>query len=98
MKGAKLSAAALFGGLLMTGMAWLAPSPSRASESALATAAAHAAAKGDPVLEALLAELVRSQAQLKLDQVLTRWSSGYRLLRWPLGGPHFVLPKFVWAA
>ena len=79
MKGAKLSAAALFGGLLMTGMALLAPSPSRASESDLATAAAHEAAKGDPLLEALLAELDRSKAQLKMDQVQAPYYIEYRV-------------------
>ncbi len=44
-----------------------------------ATAAAHAAAKGDPLLEALLTELDRSTATLKMDQVLRPYYLEYRV-------------------
>src|SRR5277367_4216294 len=45
----------------------------------LATTAAHEAAKGDPLLEALLAELDRSRAQLKMDQVKAPYYIEYRV-------------------
>jgi predicted Zn-dependent protease len=44
-----------------------------------ATAAAHAAAKGDALFEALLAELDRSKAQLKMDQVQAPYYIEYRV-------------------
>ena len=44
-----------------------------------AMAAAHAAAKGDGMLEALLAELDRSKAQLKMDQVQPPYFIEYRV-------------------
>jgi len=44
-----------------------------------AMAAAHAAAKGDGLLEALLAELDRSKAQLKMDQVQPPYFIEYRV-------------------
>src|SRR5208283_2532950 len=44
-----------------------------------ATAAAHAAAKGDPLLEALLTELDRSTATLKMDQVQRPYYLEYRV-------------------
>jgi hypothetical protein len=44
-----------------------------------AMAAAHAAAKGDGLLEALLAELDRSKAQLKMDQVKAPYYIEYRV-------------------
>jgi TldD protein len=44
-----------------------------------ATAAAHAAAKGDPLLEALLTELDRSSATLKMDQVQRPYYLEYRV-------------------
>jgi TldD protein len=50
-----------------------------ASDAALATAAAHEAAKGDPLLEALLAELDRSKLQLKMDQVKAPYYIEYRV-------------------
>jgi TldD protein len=50
-----------------------------AGDSSAATAAAHAAAKGDPLLEALLSELDRSQAQLKMDQVKAPYYIEYRV-------------------
>ncbi len=45
----------------------------------LTTSAAHEAAKGDPLLEALLAELDRSKAQLKMDQVKAPYYIEYRV-------------------
>lgn len=47
--------------------------------NASATAAAHAAAKGDPLLEALLTELDRSTATLKMDQVQRPYYLEYRV-------------------
>src|SRR6267378_2285559 len=44
-----------------------------------AMAAAHAAAKGDGLLEALLTELDRSKAQLKMDQVQPPYYIEYRV-------------------
>src|ERR1700730_12529193 len=44
-----------------------------------AMAAAHAAAKGDALLEALLTELDRSKAQLKMDQVGPPYYIEYRV-------------------
>src|SRR6202171_5420661 len=44
-----------------------------------ATAAAHEAAKGDPLLEALLTELDRSTAQLKMDKVQAPYYIEYRV-------------------
>ncbi len=44
-----------------------------------AMVAAHAAAKGDGLLEALLTELERSKAQLKMDQVQTPYFIEYRV-------------------
>lgn len=50
-----------------------------AKPEASATAAAHAAAKGDPLLEALLTELDRSTALLKMDQVQRPYYLEYRV-------------------
>ena len=47
--------------------------------SDMATAAAHEAAKGDALLESLLAELDRSKAQLKMDQVQAPYYIEYRV-------------------
>src|SRR5713226_3584831 len=44
-----------------------------------AMVAAHAAAKGDGLLEALLTELDRSKAQLKMDPVQAPWGVGGRV-------------------
>jgi TldD protein len=74
----------------LTGMAMVAllamnAMPSRAaSEGARPTpdaamVAAHAAAKGDGLLEALLTELDRSKAQLKMDQVQAPYFVEYRV-------------------
>jgi predicted Zn-dependent protease len=51
----------------------------RASENDVTTAAAHEAAKGDTLLEALLTELDRSKAQLKMDQVKAPYYIEYRV-------------------
>ncbi|HEY2461513.1 MAG TPA: metallopeptidase TldD-related protein [Candidatus Acidoferrum sp.] len=48
-------------------------------DAATASAAAHAAANGDPLLEALLTELDRSKAQLKMDQVQAPYYIEYRV-------------------
>src|SRR6516162_8224263 len=53
--------------------------PSAAKPAPNATAAAHAAAKGDPLLEALLTELDRSVATLKMDQVQRPYYLEYRV-------------------
>src|SRR6266852_2707332 len=59
--------------------------PSRAASDAAESApdaamiAAHAAAKGDGLLEALLTELDRSKAQLKMDQVQAPYYVEYRV-------------------
>jgi predicted Zn-dependent protease len=47
--------------------------------AARSLAAAHAAANGDPLLEALLTELERSRAQLKMDQVAPPYYIEYRV-------------------
>src|SRR5215471_4058925 len=62
----------------------MAPSPRAASNDSKpsadpAMAAAHAAAKGDGLLEALLTELDRSKAQLKMDQVQPPYFIEYRV-------------------
>jgi len=49
------------------------------AEAAKSLAAAHAAANGDPLLEALLTELERSKAQLKMDQVAPPYYIEYRV-------------------
>jgi TldD protein len=54
------------------------PGNSNATPDA-AMAAAHAAAKGDGLLEALLTELDRSKAQLKMDQVQSPYFIEYRV-------------------
>ena len=55
------------------------PSDARTSSATLATAAVHEAAKGDTLLEALLTELDRSKAQLKMDQVQAPYYFEYRV-------------------
>jgi TldD protein len=50
-----------------------------ATSAADASAAAHIAASGDPLLEALLIELDRSKAQLKMDQVAPPYYIEYRV-------------------
>jgi TldD protein len=55
------------------------PSPSDNTDTNAATSAAHEAAKGDTLLEALLTELDRSKAQLKMDQVQAPYYIEYRV-------------------
>lgn len=52
---------------------------SGSEDSASISAAAHAAANGDALLEALLTELDRSKAQLKMDQVQPPYYIEYRV-------------------
>ena len=49
------------------------------ADAAKSLAAAHVAANGDPLLEALLTELERSKAQLKMDQVAAPYYIEYRV-------------------
>jgi predicted Zn-dependent protease len=72
-------------GMAITALLALNAAPSRAaSERSIpvpdaAMVAAHAAAKGDGLLEALLTELDRSKAQLKMDQVQAPYYIEYRV-------------------
>ena len=76
---------AVFGaGLLLGGTALLltathASATDDAAKTPDVMAAAHAAANGDPLLEALLTELDRSKAQLKMDQVAAPYYIEYRV-------------------
>src|SRR5271154_3633728 len=75
-------AIAIFTTLGMTGIAAAAAKPAdEASKTAPTTAPgpAHAAASGDPLLEALLTELDRSKAQLRMDQVDPPYYIEYRV-------------------
>ncbi len=54
-------------------------SPDEAKSSGDAMLAAKAAAKGDPLLDALLVELERSKNQLKMDQLQTPYYIEYRV-------------------
>lgn len=68
--------------LLFTGTVAVLPStakPSHPAATDIATAAAHEAAKGDALLDALLAELDRSKAELKMDQVQAPYYIEYRV-------------------
>ena len=70
--------------LVALAMAISVPSPRAASSDSKpipdpAMAAAHAAVKGDGLLEALLTELDRSKAQLKMDQVQPPYFIEYRV-------------------
>ena len=72
-------------GILVAALLALNTSPGRAATEAAKAApdapmvAAHAAAKGDGLLEALLTELDRSKAQLKMDQVQAPYYVEYRV-------------------
>ncbi len=74
-----------FSGLMIAASLALNAAPGRAaaeeSKAALdaAMVAAHAAAKGDGLLEALLTELDRSKSQLKMDQVQAPYYVEYRV-------------------
>jgi TldD protein len=82
MKKARVSAevvvlsAILFGGMMA---ASLFGESGEDAATSLATAAAHEAAKGDALLQALLTELDRSKAQLKMDQVKSPYYIEYRV-------------------
>ncbi len=81
MRNATTSAGLALSVLLLTGTVGTAPSiakPGKPSEAKM-TAAAHEAAKGDALLEALLTELDRSKAQLKMDQVQAPYYIEYRV-------------------
>ena len=82
MRHAKLCAGAALSVLLLTGTGALAPAlarPGKPPEADVATMAAHEAAKGDALLEALLTELDRSKAELKMDQVQAPYYIEYRV-------------------
>ncbi len=70
-----LSLALLAGSM---GVAWPAAKPGNGPDASL-TAAAHEAAKGDALLEALLTELDRSKASLKMEQVQAPYYIEYRV-------------------
>ena len=53
--------------------------PAEDAAAGKSLAAAHAAANGDPLLEALLTELERSKDQLKMDQVAAPYYIEYRV-------------------
>ena len=65
--------------LTLTAAPLLADSNEAKSSPHAAMVAAHDAAKGDGLLEALLTELDRSKAQLKMDQVLAPYYIEYRV-------------------
>ena len=67
--------------VLLTGasLALRAAESASRSHSDAAMDSAHAAAKGDGLLEALLTELDRSKAQLKMDQVQAPYFIEYRV-------------------
>jgi TldD protein len=74
-----------FSGLMIAASLALNAAPGRAAAEESKTApdaamvAAHAAAKGDGLLEALLTELDRSKSQLKMDQVQAPYYVEYRV-------------------
>jgi len=73
----KVAAAGLLGALTFSTLpAQAAPDDAKNSD---ALAAARAAAKGDALLEALLTELERSKAQLKMNQLATPYYIEYRV-------------------
>jgi predicted Zn-dependent protease len=75
-----LSAALLMGlGLATRNTAARDENAAAAPDATAATAAAHEAAKGDALLQALLVELDRSKAQLKMDQVKAPYYIEYRV-------------------
>ena len=82
MRHAKLFAEAVLSFLLLTGTVAAPPAlakPGKPPEADMATMAAHEAAKGDALLEALLTELDRSKAELKMDQVPAPYYIEYRV-------------------
>jgi TldD protein len=79
MKKARISAGVMLGTILLGGTAPSFGKSGKDAGTSLATAAAHEAAKGDALLEALLTELDRSKAQLKMDQVQAPYYIEYRV-------------------
>lgn len=81
MKNAAISAGLALSVLLLTEgvVAPLSFAKAADSSNAAIMAAAHEAAKGDALLEALLAELDRSKAHLKMDQVQAPYYIEYRV-------------------
>jgi TldD protein len=68
--------------LAMLGVAWSQPVTAKTGENSgtdSATATAHEVAKGDVLFEALLTELDRSKAQLKMDKVQAPYYIEYRV-------------------
>jgi TldD protein len=81
VKNTAISAGLALSALLVAGIAGAVPSfasPRNPSDADM-TVAAHEAAKGDALLEALLTELDRSKAQLKMDQVQPPYYIEYRV-------------------
>jgi predicted Zn-dependent protease len=65
--------------LLTARPAWSAPDETGDAKNGDTMLAAKAAAKGDPILDALLVELERSKAQLKMDQLQLPYYIEYRV-------------------
>ncbi len=74
-----VATAMIFAASIATHAAAKTAKPMHAGAPEDATAAAHQVAKGDALFEALLAELDRSKAQLKMDQVQAPYYIEYRV-------------------
>lgn len=81
MRSARISAGLALGILMAAGSARALPNAAKAGEAGdvKLMEAAHQAAKGDALLEALLTELERSKAKLKMDQVQAPYYIEYRV-------------------
>ncbi len=83
MKGNRVTKQAILAAFLLLACAMALPVYAREARALAgtdgSTVAAHAAAKGDALFEALLAELDRSKAQLKMDQVQAPYYIEYRV-------------------
>jgi len=79
LEGKRLMGMAMAALLAMNAAPGRAASEGATSAPEVAMEAAHAAAKGDGLLEALLTELDRSKAQLKMDQVQAPYFVEYRV-------------------
>lgn len=79
MRNATIASRLILAALLLTGSAICSYAKGKASELGASPVSAHEAAKGDSLLEALLTELDRSRAQLKMDQVLAPYYIEYRV-------------------
>ena len=75
----KIASAALGIVLSSVGVPGAQGKPENDADAAKALAAAHSAANGDPLLEALLTELERSKDKLKMDQVAAPYYIEYRV-------------------